>query len=246
MKPHLILPMGGAGSRFLSNGYIIPKPIIKIEDKPFFYWSAMSVRKFVEVTDITVVTLQQHVEQHRIDKLIYRYFPEARVIVLPEILPGPVYTCLEGVRDIEDDVPIIFNDCDHMFRSTAMNNVFKEETIDFDGALLTFPSSEPQFSYVDYDAAGHVTGTVEKKVVSERAICGAYLFRNVTVFRTAAEKYVGNCTYSECFMSGIYNVLCADGKRVVTYPLDFHVEFGTPEEYEKAKNSSYFLQLKQL
>lgn len=246
MKPHLILPMGGAGSRFLNNGYIVPKPIINIEGKPFFYWSAMSVRKFVEIIDITFVTLRQHVEQHGIDQLIYRYFPEARVIVLPEILPGPVYTCLEGVRDIDDDAPIIFNDCDHMFRSTAMNNMLKEETIDFDGALVTFPSSEPQFSYVDFDAAGRVIGTVEKKVVSDLAICGAYLFRNVTVFRKTAEKYVGNCSYSECFMSGLYNVLCAEGKRVVTYPLNFHLEFGTPEEYEKAMGSPYFLEINQL
>ena len=244
MKPHLILPMGGAGSRFFRNGYVVPKPLIQIEDKPFFYWSAMSVRKFVEVIDTTFVTLRQHVEQYEIDQIIYRYFPDARLIVLPEILPGPVYTCLESVRDIEDDAPIIFNDCDHMFRSTAMNNIFKDETIDFDGALFTFPSSEPQFSYVEYDAAGCVTGTAEKKVVSDQAICGAYLFRNVTVFRMTAEKYIRNCTYSECFMSGLYNVLCTEGKRVVTYPLDFHIEFGTPEEYEKARKSSHFLEMK--
>ena len=33
---HLIMPMGGKGSRFSENGFSIPKPLIIINDKPFF------------------------------------------------------------------------------------------------------------------------------------------------------------------------------------------------------------------
>lgn len=36
MKTHLIMPMAGAGSRFYKNGYIQPKPIIEIAERPFF------------------------------------------------------------------------------------------------------------------------------------------------------------------------------------------------------------------
>ncbi len=35
MKIHLIMPMGGAGSRFYKNGYIQPKPLIEIKGKLF-------------------------------------------------------------------------------------------------------------------------------------------------------------------------------------------------------------------
>ena len=37
MKTHLIMPMGGAGSRFANSGYMLPKPLIEIEGKPFFF-----------------------------------------------------------------------------------------------------------------------------------------------------------------------------------------------------------------
>ena len=44
-------------------------------------------------------------------------------------------------------------------------------------------------------------------------------------------------------MSGLYNVMCENGLIVKDYLLDYHVEFGTPEEYEKAKGSQYFSDL---
>ncbi len=240
MRSHLILPMGGEGSRFYKNGYAMPKPLIEIAGKPFFYWAAKSVVNSVELTDITFVVLRQHIERHYIDREIKRYFPQARIVMLEHILPGPVFTCLEGVKELYDDAPVIFNDCDHMFGMVSLSEALNSGCFDADGALLTFESSEPQFSYVQYDSAGHVTGTVEKVVVSNRAICGAYIFRNARVFRQAASKYIVDCPYNECFMSGLYNILCREGKKVEAHALDFHVEFGTPEEYEKAKRSPYF------
>jgi len=237
---HLIMPMGGAGSRFYKDGYAQPKPLIEIREKPFFYWAAMSVVKFVEAVDLTFVVLQQHIDEFGIDMVIKKYFPEAAIKVLPEILPGPVFTALKGAESIHDTTPVLFNDCDHMFRCNEINQMINAGSFDMDGALLTFKSEEPQFSYVKYDEQEVITGTVEKKAVSDRAICGAYMFRNVQLFKDAAEIYVENCPYKECFMSGLYNVMCRQGMTIKDYLLDFHVEFGTPEEYEAARNSVYF------
>ena len=52
------MPMGGAGSRFFNNGFIIPKPLIEINQRPFFYWATQSITNFVEVEDITFVVLK--------------------------------------------------------------------------------------------------------------------------------------------------------------------------------------------
>ena len=41
-------------------------------------------------------------------------------------------------------------------------------------------------------------------------------------------------------MSGVYNIMCKHSLKVVDYLLDYHVEFGTPEEYNEAKKSKYF------
>lgn len=240
MNPHLIIPMGGAGARFYKDGYMQPKPLIEINEKPFFYWAVMSIKKYIDVADLTFVVLQQHVDRFAIDKVIKKYFPEAIVEVLPSILPGPVFTAIKGVEKINDDAPVIFNDCDHMFKCSEVNELFNQNLLISDGILLTFESNEPQFSYVKYDENNSIIGTIEKEVVSDHAICGAYIFKSAKLFKDMAEIYIKNCPYKECFMSGLYNVMCDKGLKVKDYLLDYHVEFGTPEEYERAKESQRF------
>ena len=243
MKVHLVMPMGGAGSRFQRNGYELPKPIIEIEGRPFFYWAVRSIEKYVDLEDLTFVVLQDHVTRFALDNLIYQYFPSAEIVIVPEVTPGPVFTCLEGLKNIQDDKPVVFNDCDHMFRSTELNNMLAEATMDIDGALVTFESRIPHFSYVRYNDNGTICGTVEKEVVSDRAICGAYIYKSAELFRNVAKEYLLNCPYKESFLSGMYNVMCNHDMKVKDYHLDFHVEFGTPEEYEVAKGSVYFSEL---
>ena len=243
MKPHLILPMGGAGSRFYKNGYMQPKPLIEINGKPFFYWASMSIMKYIDIADLTFVVLKQHVDEFKIDKVIEKFFPQARIEILPEILPGPVFTSLKGIESIRDDAPIIFNDCDHMFKCMALNNMLNSQSERIDGALLTFESQKPHFSYIRYGVNGDITGTVEKEAVSTHAICGAYYFRSANLFRDIAAEYIKSCPYKETFLSGMYNVMCQHQMYIKDYLVDFHVEFGTPEEYEKAKASKYFHEL---
>lgn len=239
MKPHLIMPMGGAGSRFYKNGYMQPKPLIEINGKPFFYWAAMSIKRFVDIEDLIFVILQQHMDKFNLDKVIYEYFPDASITVIQEVLPGPVFTSLKGVELIKDDAPVIFNDCDHMFKCNAINDRLNKNEFTEAGALLTFESSEPQFSYVKYEDE-KIVGTIEKQVVSDHAICGAYIFRKASIFREMAALYINNCPYNECFMSGLYNVMCNLGMEIKDYLLDFHVEYGTPDEYENAERSHHF------
>ena len=239
--------MGGGGVRFHDDGFLTPKPLIEIHDKPFFYWAANSIitpppagYSKLDI-DVIFVVLQQHVDENQIDKVILKFFPEAKIKVIPEILPGAVCTCLKGIEDICDDNPVIFNDCDHMFScNSLMQRLSQDEPIDFDGALVTFESSAPQFSYVKYDETGNIIGTVEKQVVSNHAICGAYFFSSAELFRQMSKRYFETCQYKEYFVSGVYNELLKDGRKILDFSTDFYLSFGTPAEYEKAKNSEYF------
>lgn len=243
MNPHLIMPMAGAGSRFFKGGFTIPKPLIKLKEKPFFYWATRSIEKFVTLERITYVVLEEHVKKFSLDRIIKNYYPEANIVVIPEITPGPVFSSLEGVKTIEDKCPIIINDCDHMFECSEFYSILKSTNNQIDGALLTFESSSNHFSYIKYDINNKIIGTVEKKIVSNHAICGAYYFRNAEIFKTIAQEYIENCPYKETFLSGMYNIMCKYNMNIKDYLLDWHLEFGTPEEYDKAKYSDFFYNL---
>lgn len=234
-KIHLIMPMGGGGTRFGNKGFQLPKPLIELQGKPFFYWAAQSVLKFVAVKDITFVVLQEHVNSFRIDEKIRRFYPDSRIHIIPHVLNGAVLTCNEGIKGISDNCPVLINDCDHAFVCRSFYDFCgRADFSSPDGALLTFLSDSPNFSYVRFDSQGNVTGTIEKMAISKEAICGAYYFRNKELFFSAMESYLRKCDYQEFFISGLYNEMAVKRERLITFPLDEHISFGTPDEYDIA------------
>ena len=243
-KLHLIMPMGGAGSRFFKDGYSIPKPLIEIQGRPFLYWSTMSILKYIDVEDLTFVVLQEHIDKFNIDKVILKYFKDAKIVVLPKLLKGAVLTCIEGVSNINDKLPIVFNDCDHMFKCSEFYNYINDDfNENIDGALLTFLSNDSKFSFLELNDKQNVVRTVEKVAISNHAICGAYYFKNKDIFLKNAGEYLENCNYNEYFMSGVYNIMIKHNAIIKNFTVDMHIPFGTPEEYEVAKNKEDFKEL---
>jgi dTDP-glucose pyrophosphorylase len=244
-KIHLIMPMGGEGSRFFKNGFMIPKPLIEIHGYPFFYWATQSIKKYVDLADLTFVVLKKHIDNNNIDEYILKFFPNARIVVIPEVLAGAVLTCLEGIKHIEDDLPLVFNDCDHIFSCKTFYDYCNTGNFsELDGALLSFTSNDPKFSFLKTNDEGDVIETVEKVAVSDKAICGVYYFRNRKLFEEAAKKYLDVCSYKEFYMSGVYNIMSKEGQKIKPYIVESHLAFGTPEEYEVAQNSNDFEELK--
>lgn len=243
-KIHLIMPMGGGGTRFGNKGFNLPKPLIELQGKPFFYWATQSIYKFVNVEDLTFVVLQEHIDKFEINKKIKEFYPDANIQVIPHVLNGAVLTCCEGVKAINDDLPILFNDCDHAFICEAFYEYCETGKFnEIDGALLTFESNSPNFSYVRFDSNGTVIGTIEKEVVSNEAICGAYYFKNKGIFNNAVKAYLDKCSYKEFFVSGVYNELAAQNGNIKTFKIGEHISFGTPEEYDQAINDTRLTRL---
>lgn len=239
-KIHLIMPMAGAGERFKKNGILLPKPLIEINEKPFFYWAVQSIIKFIPNMAITFVVLEDHIKRFSIDKKIKQYYPGSTIVVIPEVLNGPVLTCLEGIKNIEDDGPIIINDCDHMFLCQKFYDYCLKNDWYLDGLILTFLSTDPRYGFLDIDENGMVIKTVEKEAISNHAICGVYGFKNKKILLNSVEEYFNNCSYKEYYLSGVYNIMTNNKLKVGYFDVDMHVSFGTPEEYEIAKSVDDF------
>ena len=243
-KIHYVMPMAGRGSRFIKEGFDFPKPLITIYGKPFFYWATRSIEKFVEIATLDFVVLQEHVDKYEIDRLIMEFFPTARIHALPEVTEGAVITCMKGIEKISDRLPVVFNDCDHLFKCSDFNNFCARDFDEnIDGLLLTFTSNEPKYSFVGKNEKGNVIRTAEKEVISDEAICGCYYFKNTATFLNCAEQYVVECNYSEYFMSGVYNVMIEKGMNVKSMRTDYHVPYGVPAEYNEAMNSINYKEL---
>ena len=229
----LVMPMAGRGSRFTRAGGRLPKPMMELGGRPFFWWAAQSVLRGVAVRELIFVVLAEHVATFGIDEAVLRLYPEARIVVVPDVTSGAAETAALGVDALTGEGPVAVNDCDHGFAVTGLADLVGAlGRMAARGALLGFRSDNPAYSYVRFadDGSGRVVGTVEKRRAGPYAIAGCYLFADKATFATAMAAYRRDCTYPELFVSGLFNAMCAEGGTVTFRPLDRHIPFGTPEE----------------
>ncbi len=234
-KVNLVFPMGGAGTRFSEEGFECPKPLIELEGEPFFKRAVDSLVGHVRVERLIFVVLREHIDKFQIDEKIHEYYPEARIVTLPKVLPGAVMTAMEGAKVIHNDLPVIFTDCDLLFTSQAMYDFYGSGAFGADATLLTFKSDKDIYSYVKLKEDGYAEKTAEKEVISDTAITGSYGFSSASLFLDMAHRYIKNCPYNEFYMSGIFNEIISIGRKVKVFGVDEYMSFGTPEELEKAK-----------
>src|SRR5687767_5288262 len=117
------MPMAGRGSRFAKEGISVPKPLIDLGGRPFFWWAIESVACALPLKQIVAVVLEEHVAQFGIDAAIRSYYPEASIIALPEVTRGAAETAARGVRGLDSRGPLAINDCDHAFHLAGATEI---------------------------------------------------------------------------------------------------------------------------
>jgi dTDP-glucose pyrophosphorylase len=228
--------MAGRGSRFANRGIPEPKPLIDLGGRPFFWWAVESVRRQIVLDRIVFVILEEHVADWKLDAKIRAFYPNAEILAIPDVTAGSAETAALGVDKLNGTDPIIINDCDHAFVASRLGAVVQDMRTGFSGALTTFPSDSPNFSFVVLDDHGTVTGTIEKQVASPFAIAGCYMFSSPSLYREQYRRYQTTCPYNELYISGIYNQMIGNGMTVGQLVLDRHFAFGTPDEFEAVES----------
>lgn len=226
----LIIPAAGRGSRFSEIGIKIPKPLIELAGRPFFWWSVESVRRVYQLRQTVFVVLAEHIEAFCIDEVIRSYYPDATVVAIPELTSGAAETAKIGMAALKASGPVAINDCDHSFICRPVHEETGALGDGFEGMLMSFRSVKPAYSYIRLNSDNQVVGTVEKQVVSPFAIAGCYLFADSERFIRLYERYKKECPYAELFVSGIFNLLTDENLKIGMRELDRHCSFGTPEE----------------
>ena len=237
---HIIMPMAGEGSRFLKEGWTVPKPLIQLHGIPLFKRAIGSL----EVEDIEMkysfIVRQEHIDKYAIDKRIKDYLPTANVYSVLKTTRGAVETGLLAKKGIDKDDAIIVMDCDLEFRSQEFITIIKEslsktiEEVD-GGALVSFQSNMSKYSYAQVDENNKVLRTAEKEVISNHALCGAYFFSKAEGFLLAAYRLLNEVNFSkpEFYISLLYNYLLQNGETVQLAEMEEYYSYGTPEELSK-------------
>lgn len=237
---HIIMPMAGEGSRFLNEGWTTPKPLIELHGMPLFKRAISSVSSDDMPMKYSFIVRKEHIDKYRIDEGIKSFTPDANIFYVEKTTRGAVETCLIAESAIADDDAVIVMDCDLEFRSVGFLEIIKtilaqSLTETQGGALVSFKSNEPRYSYAEVGEDGFVIRTAEKEVISDNALCGAYFFSSAKRFKQVAHQLLDEPIFSkpEYYVSLLYNYLLAAGEKVFLSPLDEYYSYGTPEELKR-------------
>ena len=229
--------MAGEGSRFAKAGWTTPKPLIELRGVPLFQRAIGSVALPGVEMKYSFIVRQEHIDNQHIDRMIQDILPEARLFSVLKTTRGAVETCLVAEAAIDDDDAVVVMDCDLEFRSVGYNQlVSKALSLPADeadgGALVSFESDNPRYSYALVDDDGRVLRTAEKEPISNHALCGAYFFGCGKDFKRIAHQLLDDGTHgkAEFYVSLLYNYLLAEGKIVRLATMEEYYSYGTPEE----------------
>ena len=183
------------------------------------------------------IVRQEHIDNQHIDRLIKDILPSARVFSVLKTTRGAVETCLVAEPAIDDEDAVVVMDCDLEFRSRRYNELVAAAlAVPADeadgGALVSFESDNPRYSYAQVDDEGRVLRTAEKEPISSHALCGAYFFGSGKDFKRIAHQLIDDGTHGkpEFYVSLLYNYLLAEGKVVRLATMEEYYSYGTPEE----------------
>lgn len=236
MKPNILVPMAGLGSRFIKEGFKVPKQLINIKDKHLIDIS-LECLDYKDCNLIFVVR-DETVYNFHIDELLKKKFgDDIKIVVLDKLTEGSVCSCLYAEEYIDNDAPLVIHTLDIEFRPVFDPNSMNE--LDADGLLLTFKSNSANYSYTDIDENGYVKRTAEKKAISSNACVGIYGFKKGSDFCKYAKEMIAKDirTKNEFYIAPLYNLLVDDGKKIVTSTVDKMHVFGTPDEFHFYKEN---------
>lgn len=235
MKPNILIPMAGLGSRFLKNGFSVPKQLINIKDKHLIDISMSCID--TDRCNLIFIIRDEHVYNFRMDDILKKKFGnDIKIIVLDKLTDGSVCSCLEAKQYIDNDDPLIIHTLDIEF-SPAFNP-YSMYDISSDGVILTFKSNSNNYSYAKIEN-NLIIQTAEKKAISQNACVGIYGFKRGSDFCKYAEKMISlNLrTNNEFYISPMYNLLIQDGLKITNQEVEKMHVFGTPEEFNFYKNN---------
>lgn len=249
-KIQLIIPMSGAGQRFVDAGYTRPKPLIEVDGSPII---EHVLKMFPGVVDVTFICNKDHLRDTDMENLLTLLCPSARILSIDPHKKGPVYTVAQVLDHLSDSKETIVSYCD--FGTLWDFTGFLEEldSTKASGGIPCYRGFHPHMLGSDNYAfcreeGGNLLEIKEKEPftndrMAEFASNGIYHFSSGALvkkyFRQLIDLDIN--LKGEYYISLVYNLMVRDGLKVKIFEIEKMLQWGTPYDLEIYKGwSRYF------
>jgi NDP-sugar pyrophosphorylase family protein len=212
---NIVVPMAGAGSRFVCEGYTTPKPLIPVHGVPMIRVVIDNIRP-VAPHRFIFICQRAHVEAHGLREKLAAWARGCIIIELDGVTEGAVCTVLAARHLINSEDPLMIANSDQYVDASINEYLQKMNDEGLDGLIMTMKADDAKWSFVGINEDGFVSRVVEKVVISDEATVGIYSFRSGREFVAAAERMILNDerVNGEFYVAPVYNMLINAGRRI--------------------------------
>ncbi|MGB8285922.1 MAG: glycosyltransferase family 2 protein [Candidatus Aquirickettsiella gammari] len=234
---NIVVPMAGAGNRFVVAGYSSPKPLIPINGIPMVKLVINNLRPNEEHRFIFICQ-QAHIETYKLEEKLSTWAPGCQIIGLDGLTEGAACTVLAAKERINNTHPLMIANSDQYINADINKYLFEIRRKNLDGLIMTMKANDRKWSYVKVDKKKRVTCVVEKEVVSDEATVGIYNFKKGADFISAVEEMIAKDlrVNNEFYVAPSYNQLIKNHKQVGIFNIgkegDGMYGLGTPIDLE--------------
>lgn len=237
-----LIPMAGAGQRFVDAGYRLPKPLIPVAGVPMVVRAA---RSLPEADDWIFVCRESHVREAGIDAALRGHFPGARVVRVEELTEGQACTCLLAKSLLRPDDQLTIGACDNSMTYDRRLLSALENDPAVDAWIWTFRRNPAvlqnprMYGWVAVDARDVVQRVSCKIPISEspmedHAVIGAFTFKRAGDFIACAEAAItaNRRINNEFYVDEVMNGVVESGLRVKAFEVSRYICWGTPRDLD--------------
>lgn len=245
---NIAIPMAGHGSRFSKAGYNVPKPFIKVFNKPMIQWVIENIRPVNDfygnleiktniIPHYHFIVQQEHMKQYSLDAICKSLNIDYTITTVDKVTEGPACTVLLTREYINTDDPLVIINSDQ-FVEWDVNNFYRcILNPEIDGCINTFyqpNETDLKWSYAKLDSTGLVTEVAEKKYISSLATTGIYGWKRGSDFVRCAEQMISENVRvnNEFYVCPVYTYLIQTGGKVRTFDCNKLWGLGVPEDLE--------------
>ena len=236
-KLNVLIPMAGAGSRFVQAGYTFPKPLIDVNGKPMIQ---VVVENLGLDANFIFVVQKEHREKFHLENMLPLISPNCKIVEVDGITEGAACTALLAKEYIDNDAPLFFANSDQWVDWNPVQFMYDMQETEADGGIVTFKATHPKWSFARVNDYGVVTEVAEKNPISDDATVGYYYWKRGSDFVKYAEQMIEKDirVNEEFYVCPVFNEAIEDNKEIRTHTAKAMWGLGTPEDLE------YFLKEK--
>ena len=244
----VVITIAGLGQRFQQQGYIDPKPLVPVIDKPAIYYLIESFSKTWKLFFV----IGEHLKNTEVEAVIKSYRPGAVVIYTANSDRGPIDTVLKAIPFLNGGEPVAVSYCDYAvvwnpaeFEKSVLSSQCDCAIVSYRGFHPTYLGPNTYAHLLVDELSNRVLKIQEKKlfgndIQKEWSSVGLYYFRNVSLLEKGLQLQLknnlkhGNEFYTSLAIQALLDESENSGSEinVLNYQISHIMQMGTPADIQ--------------